>query len=170
MPLLDSEVFKIFPSPTEERLCDLACYLRPLYLSVFSRETEPIRYVCVYMIMTIYIMYIYMIYSIELAYILMEAGKSKTCRVGQQAAIAAIPVGRLAVWRPRRADVPVWTHSAVEGCRKSRRRWWSLKAVCWRILSCLEDAGLFVLFWWLEETHSHCGGQSTRSAWIWMLI
>ena len=127
---------------------------------------------CVCIWLWLYIWYIYMIYSMELAYILMEAGTSKTCRVGQQAASATMPVGRLAVWRPRRADVPVWirTHSAVECWRKSRCCWWSLKAACWRILSCSQDAGLFVLFWWLEETFSHCGGHSTQSALIWMLI
>lgn len=48
-------------------------------------------------------------YYMELAFILreMEAGKSKTCRVGQQAASAAVLIGRLANWRPRKANVPV---------------------------------------------------------------
>ena len=47
-----------------------------MYYSGFFREIEPIGYMCVHV-------YLFIYYK-ELAYTIIEAGKAKICRMGQQ--------------------------------------------------------------------------------------
>ena len=115
------------------------------------QRTESIAYVCIYLYICLYqylfiylTIYIYKaIYFKELAHLILEAGKSKVCRMSWQAGDS----GKL-MFQFEFQDCLLWNQG--ERCYG-----WSLRGVSWRIVLLLFCADLQMIRWGLPNSEKH---------------